>query len=139
MVSGRNFERGSSDRTNENANLVLTLISITRCPEYGAQPGGTLQEAEDAQDVCLWRWNEAKSDLPSLRQCRNCQFVQLKPGEVVDQTSHHADRRTIPAEYYCRRFPPRRSLDATFYLIRVEPMGWCGEFAPFGPVTSHFA
>ena len=39
MVSGRNFERGSSDGTNENATLVLTLISITRCPECGAQPG----------------------------------------------------------------------------------------------------
>ena len=112
--------------------LLAAMIAITHCPECKARPGEPCYQGKDASYVCPLRWTEAKTDLPGNGKCQVCRFVQVKPGEIAQGTRpDYSYRPARPAEYYCRRFPPRRSLGDSYHLTQVDPLGWCGEFVPY--------
>lgn len=71
------------------------------------------------------------SEMPAAGRCRGCRFVKIVPAEPARERVDDIGWTTVfSTKYYCVRFPPRRSLGHEFHLTQVDPMGWCGEFAP---------
>ena len=110
--------------------ILADLLRMVGCPSCGAEPG----------ELCLrgWedrahpeRWLAARDDVAKGR-CKECRFAEVVPGKVSDGTRDGRHYVEKSPKYFCRRFPPRRSLGHEYHLTEVDPLGWWGEFRPAG-------
>ena len=107
--------------------MLVNLFKMVGCPSCGAEPGelchrGWLDRAHQE------RWLAAQDDVSGKGRCRQCRFVAVTPGKVSDSARNGRHDVEKSSGYFCRRFPPRRSLGHEYHLTEVDPLGWCGEF-----------
>ena len=134
MATGINFD--DEHRYNHPDNPIVATIGCTEC---GAVAGETCAVRSGGPSrVHQRRWADARGEITVRERCQECRFVQVQSGNVGDVEDHPyrgRSRRVELPKYYCRRFPPRRSLGDGYHLTQVDPFGWCGEFAPFFAVA----
>ena len=97
--------------------MLADLLRMVGCPSCGAEPG----------ELCLHGWEDQAHPERWLAARE-----EGTPGKVSDGTRNGRHYVETSQGYFCRRFPPRRSLGHEYQLTEVDPLGWCGEFRPAG-------
>ena len=111
------------------------LVATVRCPECRAVAGEIcIDRVCSRSGVHRRRWDAARSETTRGERCQDCRFVMVQSGKIDDVKKDPFRGSYRPIElpkYYCRRYPPRRSLGDNHHLAQVDPLGWCGEWVPF--------